>query len=277
MLHCRPSRRSPTSSRMRSSFLYLCVLLFFVLPLRAATPQAPSSSRPVTLVLWAWERNEDLRFLAGEQHVEVAAVLSTVRLVGERAYVYGRRQHLAVPAGIRVTPVVHVDALPQDNPVFNDAQRQAIVHAVRAVSRNSGEAEEERVQLDFEIRASGRDFYRRLIEEIRTDSGKLHLSVTALASWCMQDRWMQALAVDETIPMLFRMGRDGSVIRRRLATAGHLPDPVCNSIGIALDEPISSTLRYPRIYVFNPRSWQRTDYSRIKAQFDTPSNNGNAS
>lgn len=262
---------------MRSPLFYLGIALFFVLPLRAATPQAVAPSIPVTLVLWAWERNEDLRFLAGEPHVEVAAVLTTVRLVGEQAYVYGRRQHLAVPAGIRVTPVVHVDAMLQNPPVFNDAQRQAIVNAVLAASHHSGGAGDERVQLDFETGISGRPFYRRLIEEIRRDTRHLHVSVTALASWCAQDRWMQALEVDEIIPMLFRMGRDGNGIRRRLASTGKLPDPACNSVGIALDEPLSSRLLYRRIYVFNPRSWQQSDYSRIKTQFNTPTNNRNPS
>ncbi|MFJ3057217.1 hypothetical protein [Herbaspirillum sp. NPDC087042] len=240
-----------------------------MLQLRAATPQVPLASPPVTLVLWAWERNEDLRFLAGERHVEVAAIMTTVRLVGDRAYVYGRRQRLMVPTGIRVIPVVHIDAMSPDHPVFNDAQRKAIVDAVLAASRDIGEEEGGRVQLDFEIRTSARNFYRRMIEEIRIGSGHLHFSVTALASWCAHDRWMQALNVDEAIPMLFRMGRDGTSIRQRLAATGRLPEPACNSVGISLDEPIPSSLLYSRIYVFSPRSWQSSDYFQIKAKFNT--------
>src|SRR6185503_13236026 len=79
------------------------------------------------------------------------------------------------------------------------------------------------------------------------------LSITALASWCMQDDWLGDLPIDEAVPMLFRMGRseparDGVIDRLRA--------PACRgAIGTSLDEPLTMSRGRKRLYVFNPRQW----------------------
>ena len=84
------------------------------------------------------------------------------------------------------------------------------------------------VQIDFDATLSERDAYRALIHDVRKRLGPATpLSITALASWCIGDDWLNGLPVDEAIPMLFRMGpvnanwrisvtsRDGRRIVRR--------------------------------------------------------------
>src|SRR5438132_238843 len=65
------------------------------------------------------------------------------------------------------------------------------------------------------------------------------LSMTALASWCMQDNWIDDLTVDEAVPMLFRMGVDATEVTTYVAEGGRFASAVCSSsVGLAVDEPV---------------------------------------
>ena len=105
------------------------------------------------------------------------------------------------------------------------------------------------LQVDFDATRSQRDFYRRLLGEVRRRMpAGMPLSMTALASWCESDRWMAGLPVAEAVPMLFRMGTNTG-----LTGAG---DPLCrSSVGVSTDEPPASPSRGRRVYVFHPRAW----------------------
>jgi hypothetical protein len=80
------------------------------------------------------------------------------------------------------------------------------------------------------------------------------LSMTALASWCLDDNWLDELPIDEAVPMLFRMGPAADALRadwgvRTLA-------PKCRtSRGVSLDEPAPRRGGSTRTYVFNPGAW----------------------
>ena len=63
------------------------------------------------------------------------------------------------------------------------------------------------IQIDFDAADSERDVYRRLLARVRAVLPRtVPLSMTALASWCVGDTWLDGLPVDEAVPMLFRMG-----------------------------------------------------------------------
>jgi hypothetical protein len=85
--------------------------------------------------------------------------------------------------------------------------------------------------------------------------------MTALASFCVGDRWLDALPVDEAVPMIFRMGADDRAIKNLLASGEDFNEPLCQrSYGIALDEPLEMKFKSDRrIYVFNDRSWSAGD------------------
>ena len=79
--------------------------------------------------------------------------------------------------------------------------------------------------------------------------------MTALASWCDTEHWLQAAPVDEIVPMLFRMGRDAAPLRRKLAAGGDFAEPRCrDAVGISLDAPVTVPPNR-RVYVFNPLPW----------------------
>jgi hypothetical protein len=111
------------------------------------------------------------------------------------------------------------------------------------------------IQIDFEARKSERNFYSALLKsmppEMRTPIG-----ITALASWCTGDRWLDAEPIVEAVPMFFRMGKR---VSRDAATHG----AVCrSSIGLSTDEPWPAhrAAGIRRIYLFNPRAWTQADY-----------------
>jgi len=95
------------------------------------------------------------------------------------------------------------------------------------------------------------------------------LSMTALASFCIGDRWLDDLPVDEAVPMIFRMGADDRTVKNLLAGGDDFREPLCRqSYGIATDEPVDLNFkRGRRVYVFNSRSWRPPDINAISERF----------
>ena len=212
------------------------------------------SAPPV--VLWAWERREDLGFV-DPARVAVAALAGTVRLVDDEVGVRPRRQPLAVPVGTRVTPVVRVEMDRQRPPVLSARQRTDSSNAIRALVAGW---QADALQVDFDAPRSARPFYRALLGDLRARlPPATRLSITALASWCADDDWLDGLPVDEVVPMLFRMGSGGNAIRAR----GALPSPHCRTaLGLAVDEPALPVGQGQRLYVFDPKPWSVDGYAR---------------
>ena len=218
---------------------------------------ATSSSRHPALralpvrMAWAWEREEDLRWLP--QDAGVAYVATSLWLEGDRVVAHPRAHALLLRPTTAAVPVVHVDASWRAPPVLSTAQRDAIVAALQqAASRSPARV----VQLDFEARLSQRAFLADVVRRARRSlPADVALSVTALASWCAGDAWMRGLPADEIVPMAFRMARDSAQLRALLADRGRFAAPKCgDAIGTATDEPLAG-LSAPRRYVFSARPW----------------------
>jgi hypothetical protein len=131
------------------------------------------------------------------------------------------------------------------------------------------------IQIDFDATLSERSFYSSLLYDVRRKlPASLPLSITALASWCIGDPWLQQLppgTIDEAVPMLFRMGPDGPNIAKFLRSGDEFPVPACQgSLGLSTDESLSKGLlsgqfagtppswRDKRIYVFASRPWTQS-------------------
>jgi hypothetical protein len=113
------------------------------------------------------------------------------------------------------------------------------------------------VQVDFDARVSERAFYRGLLERLHEElSRDVRLSITALASWCLDDPWIRDLPVDEAVPMLFRMGPDRDAVLDYLASGGDFKVDLCrHSAGLSLDEPVYRVPRGRTLYFFSPGRW----------------------
>lgn len=182
----------------------------------------PSPPPPIP---WAWERREDVR-----AYPTVAYYAGLITLANARVDVAPRRNALLLAKNTHRIAVIRIET---KNATLDDGQRAATLDAIKRLYRDA-----EELQIDFDATRSERAFYRALLFDIhRTIHSRL--TITALASWCMDDRWLSDLPVDDAVPMLFRMGRDAKAVRARLALGEDFAEPRCRaSVGVALDEPI---------------------------------------
>ncbi|MET1112627.1 MAG: hypothetical protein ABWX67_13990, partial [Allosphingosinicella sp.] len=227
---------------MRARFLLLSLLL--AASCRQAAPPPPS-----TLILWAWERPEDLRFAGAT--AEIAVQTGFVELAGDGIEARGRRFPLR-SAAAPSTALVHVQ-IDHERPLEWTGLLRA--RASAAVLHYAAAFPARRVQIDFEVRASERQVLLDLLGDVRRGlpRGTL-LSMTALASWCDGEGWLSRAPVDEIVPMLFRMTHGGEALRKRLAAGGDFRNPRCRAaLGVASDSPIARAPPGRRVYLFSPR------------------------
>ena len=219
-----------------------------------------SSSRVAklpTTILWAWERPERLDFIDPEK-VGVAFLAKTIYLRGDRVISRPRFQPLTLPPGARLVAVARIESETSPDysrrPALSPAQ---IKETAATISELGTLPNVVMVQVDFDATASERAFYRELLTQLR---GKLPattaLSITALASWCKGDNWLEDLPVDEAVPMLFRMGVERKQFLSGLAAGETFSSTLCRTTaGVSTDEPLAQLPRVQRLYVFNPRVW----------------------
>jgi len=205
------------------------------------------------VILWAWERPTDLRFI-NPRETGVAFLARTIRLRAGEVVVKPRLQPLELPEGSKVIAVARVESDAIDKPQLSDQQRDKLAAAIVEMSKLPNVSA---FQIDFDATTSERAFYRDLIFEVRRRLPEnTTLSITALASWCTYDDWLSGLPIDEAVPMLFRMGVDKNQINNRLATGEDFNTPLCRgSYGISTDEPRTNLSTARRLYVFNPDPW----------------------
>ncbi len=212
---------------------------------------ATSPSRSV--VLWAWERPEDLRFLTG---ASVAFLDRTLVLDDRSVTSLKRRQPLHLSPSTSLIAVVRIEG----SEALGDDIRSRLISEILESARVPGVT---MVQIDFDAVRSQRLSYLALLRAVRSQlPTSVRLSMTALASWCTDDRWIDASTVDEIVPMLFRMGPEARRVTTRLREYGRWPVAECNrAVGVSLDEPWSGLGAATRAYVFNPRPWRSADWT----------------
>lgn len=208
------------------------------------------------MILWAWERPEDLTFIDKEK-VSVAFLAKTIYLRGDKVVVKPRMQPLKLAPGTKLIAVVRIESDPNNEPSLSGLQLQ---HTAKAVTDLSGISV---VQLDFDATLSERNFYRSLLTGLRRELPKsTRLSITALASWCAGDDWLRDLPVDEAVPMLFRLGVDQQQFQRRLETGQPFESRMCRgAAGVSTDEPVNPPV-VDRLYIFNPEPWTKKSLNR---------------
>src|SRR6202007_1696684 len=154
------------------------------------------------LVYWAWERPEDLRLL-NPQTEAVAFLASSVELLPDSTRIYPRRQPLFLPPGIPLVAVVRIYSH-SDKPAALDPEQ--VSETLQTLLKATRERAVVALQIDYDARVSERAFYSQLLTELRRKLGPTYpISITALASWCIGDRWIRDLPVNEAVPMLFSM------------------------------------------------------------------------
>lgn len=258
---------------------------------------SPHVQQLPSVYLWAWERPEDLRFLTGKS-IGVAFLAKTlflrsrVEAVGSSAASGGevrpRMQPLRIAAGTPLMAVIRIETLKGAVAVaYQDSSRGSVVFSEEQVARAAKEIAEaarlpggNAVQIDFDATLSEHAFYRALLTETRKRiPPNSPLSITALASWCIGDRWLDQLSpgtIDEAVPMLFRMGPGNAEVVNFVRSSKEFTVVVCNnSIGVSTDEtfsrailsgelPFARVSRAPkRIYLFAPHGWEPAETASL--------------
>src|SRR4029077_8796850 len=156
-----------------------------------------------------------------------------------RFTVIPRRQPLRIPDGtfliavarieIRVRPARSLQLASADatRPTDNAENVAEIAGAIARLAKTQGV---QGIQIDFDATVSQRALYTAILRDLRGKiPNEMPISITALASWCFGDTWLDALPIDEAVPMLFRMGVDDRNIRLRLARGEDFVSPVCRT------------------------------------------------
>jgi Protein of unknown function (DUF3142) len=273
--------RQPTK---RAAALLLSILVAaaaFALVHPAPSRASRFDSLP-SVVLWAWERPEDLRFLEPKR-TAVAFLAETITLpsTSKPPVIQTRLQPLRVSPEIPLIAVVRIE-----NPPGRTSQALASLtpefrsRLATEITRVQSMLAVRGIQIDFDATTSEHDFYSALLKDIRRQIRPgVQLSITALASWCIGDSWLDALpagTIDEAVPMLFRMGAGSANVANFLHSHDAFPVAACNtSLGLSTDEKFSRSILTgqssntfasrpeKRIYIFAPHPWTERETNSI--------------
>jgi hypothetical protein len=245
----------------------LSLVLLFSCKRRVSTRNRADEKGLPPVMLWAWERPEDLEFL-DPRYFGVAFLAQTLALSGEEVIFNPRRQPLKVSPQTKLIAVTRIESQKTTGKraALSLVQRDrllALILKTRELTNVSA------IQIDFDAVTSEREFYRALLNDLRRQlPDDVPLSMTALASFCLGDRWLADLPVDEAVPMIFRMGTDDKPIRNLLSSGNDFKEPLCRkSYGIAIDDPVQMKIAEGRrVYVFNSHAWTRNDLASLPAE-----------
>lgn len=237
--------------------------VFAILALTAVSSPtcAPGAGLPRQM-LWMWERPEDVEFI-DSRTTGVAVLARTMILRGGVLTVRPRMQPARYPAGTSVVPVVRIEShRPWVEP--DDALRGEMVRQIAALSGPGVPA----VQVDFDATVSERTFYRNLLVDLRKRlPADMKLSITALASWCIDGDWISTLPVDEAVPMLFRLGVGRERVWRFLDRGEEFPACICrSSAGVSTLEAAPPFRARRTLYLFPERAWTEASLEAALAE-----------
>lgn len=218
-------------------------------------------------ILWAWERPEDLRSIDTKK-VGVAFLVQTLQLKNDGVVLVPRRQPLEIAPETYLIAVTRIETAMGSEKVssLSVEQRGKIVEYLKKTVELPRVVE---VQIDFDASLSERPFYKDLIFATRTAiDSNVPVTITALASWCSSDRWLDGLPIDDAIPMLFDIGNDESGVRGSIANGEDWNEPKCRkSYGVSINShPIEGMKKDRTIYYFKSSPWTEDDFTKIEKQ-----------
>jgi hypothetical protein len=207
----------------------------------------PGAARDIA---WVWPGGT----VPSPQPQELAVLTQTIQLGAGTATRRPRRTPLVAAPGTSLTPVVHVQ--PGDATARLSSEQAAVI--VADVLQAAAQSTSGWVQLDFEAPGPMREDWRRLVAALRQAlPAQTRLSVTALASWCTGGAWLDALAADEVVPMVFALGPDSGPWQRAFQGEPRRLHARCQAgaAGFSIEAPPADAVRdrYARRYWFHER------------------------
>jgi hypothetical protein len=212
-------------------------------------------------MLWCWEAPQDLRQVPAT--TGIAFLAATIKIHKDSLSYIPRMQPLQIAPRAYVLPVIHIESDRDVPPEFEMQQKDRIAGMIAKLAGAEGK-DCKRVQVDFDARSTERAFYCTLLKELRKQLPvNSSISVTALASWCLDDRWTDALSAQQIVPMFFSMGHGGKDALARALSRGTVDSgDSALAIGLSASEPdiinalgTHGLLRGRSIFLFASHGW----------------------
>jgi hypothetical protein len=131
-----------------------------------------------TLMLWSWDRADDLRFI-DTADTGVAYLAGSIGLAADGIAVVPRRNPLLLRPGTATLAVVHIALDRARPPALDDATRDRLVAAILGLRPANAAA----LQIDFEVTQSQQSFLAATIRALRQKLPDTPLSMTTLSAW----------------------------------------------------------------------------------------------
>jgi hypothetical protein len=252
--------------------LLLSSLVSLTLCLSLAGSAAVTRKSEPKIVLWSWQHDDDLSFLNAREEVAVAFYAGTIMLGRDLAKLLKRENVLRLPAAVSRFPVYRME-----NPHFGEVvSKIAMASALEIIVRNQEETGWKQVQIDFDATTLDRRAYLEFLSALKHRlRPETQLSITALSSWCLSDRWLDCAPVEETVAMFFSMGRGkGEALHALQSMKPRTNDVSRQSIGVSIYEMETNRClkkhkvleSAPRIFVFSATGWTRSRFEQIRKQ-----------
>ncbi|MBX9697189.1 MAG: hypothetical protein K2X53_03795 [Alphaproteobacteria bacterium] len=216
---------------------------------------------PLPFNIWTWDRFDDLSFMEGQQG-KIAALIATFRVSASGRVITELRHHdFLRPHSVSLITVFRLEIAPTT--IVRDESINQIVASIQGLSSRG-----EEIQIDFDATKSQRPLYKKLLLKLR-DSTDKRLSMTALASWCTHDPWLDSLPIEYAVPMMYTLGRDQLQMHHYLRANKHWGVRACKGyVGLSLND--LSLLENPsimsthKVFLFNNHAWSQEDFKRIQ-------------
>jgi len=229
------------------------------------------------IMLWAWEMPEDLRFLDTTK-AGVAFLAEEILIRGQAIHFRRRAQPLLLAPGTKTIPVIRIETNGDPVVLPNGEVDQgapldsaSYIEAAENISNLARSLQADCIQIDYDARLSERGWYHQLLDQLRKAlPPRTKISITALASWCIEGKWLDCLPVDEAVPMLFQMGIAEHEVTQFLQSGRSLRSAKAAGLaGISVDEAPRAIPRHERLYMFNPRPWTKQAFEEVIGKYGT--------
>ncbi len=270
---------SPLYAKRIFLSLLLVAFLFSVLANSARAPfgflkSNLSSSHDPEINVWAWERDEDLSFIDPAK-VSVSYFAGMIYVRGSSVSFRPRTQKLKLAKGTQTAPVFRIESLRGEGAPGTVSTSDARMPEVRAAdyvvktitTRLKELPPSNMVQLDFDAMEDERPFYTAILKQLRRQlPPDSKISITALGSWLLGDRWLRNGDADEVVAMLFSIGADKKNILGRVQSQKLDSGTDAKlALGISANETNTNEIlfgahlqhQFDKLYIFNSRPWTR--------------------
>ena len=242
---------------MKNHLRTFCILLFLLLVVFFLINLQADDSK---IYLYAWEAPHDFSFLLEDDYyiknVGVAYLAGEIISENGNLIFHNRRNPLIIPRGIEVISVIRINPLSTLEELADNKEEIALFITDRCLRADH-------CQVDMDARPSEYGHYGGIIETVNDNLG-YKISISALASWCPKNSWINDLEISYAVPMLYRMGESFFLLK---AEGIVLDNNFCKkNVALSTDELDFDFQRYvvnKNVFVFNPDSWTKESLNDI--------------